>query len=808
MSQNEANYGPVTRSADVEGQGPDHPGGTTAPNPLLIVHSLLRGRYLRAIVLALLGAGVGAAAGYRSQKPQYQSVGIIRIKPTIPSGQPMGQDTIMPAFEAFVKSQQAFMLSERVISKAMEKPEWQALRPGLAPEAIVSFRAGLEVFYDKGELIKVLFTDVDPAVAMAGVKCVTTSYLELFGNSESADGVERLGILQKVRTEQSNVLRAKNAAIASIAGPDVDPDSLEKMHVQSLQETSTRESDWNEAQRLLAASDTSDAPTPPDGQAQTPTTAPADLTPRDIAHLDAGMRQLLAEQRSAERNLALVRRRYGPAHASFTDAQQRVAMATEDVEEYAETFRREAALRPNGEAVPLTAAEMALRALRVRERNLRRLYEESAAKTQGLGQKVVAIDTIKRDADRVKQVLDETNNAIRQLELQSSFGGRISAMSYGDQPLAPLDDKGTKFAAMGAVGGGGLGVALVLALGLLNRRLVSVYDAGLGMHRVDRMLGVLPHVPNDLADAGQAAVAAHCVHHIRTLLQLEPGLPVRRVYSVTSPSPGDGKTTLSIALGMSFAASGARTLLLDCDIIGGGLSSKMDPMIRPKIGRVLCREGLITEEQLKSALAAAKRTGRPLGEVLIAAGFVSPADVAHAAAVQSQSYVGLLDVLSGEPLADCVTGTGRPGLFILPLGSAGEHHASQLSPVALQAILAEARATYDVVLIDTGPILGSLEAAMAAAQSDAVVLTVSRGVSQAIVKRSLDRLGEVGAYVLGMVLNRAAAREVADFAFRSGSVRSGSARKLPSPEGGQVRPDVRLGRVGDAVAASAGGNRK
>jgi len=290
------------------------------------------------------------------------------------------------------------------------------------------------------------------------------------------------------------------------------------------------------------------------------------------------------------------------------------------------------------------------------------------------------------------------------------------------------------------------------------------------------------------------------VHHLRTLLQLEPGLPARRVFAMTSPSPGDGKTTLSIALGMSFATSGARTLLIDWDVIGGGLSSRMDQMIRPKIGRVLCREGLITEEQLQQALSAAERAGRPLGELLVELGFVTAADVAHATAVQGQSYVGLLDVLAGEPLRDCITGTGRQGLFILPLGSADSHHAGQLSPFALQGILSEARASFDVVLVDTGPILGSLEAAMAAAQADGVVLTVSRGVPQALVRRSLDRLGEVGAYVVGMVLNRAPAREVADFAFSSGSVRSGSGRRLPAPEG---YADIGMGSMNPKTTDSA-----
>lgn len=802
MSQGNPNYVPVKRSAEAGGHESEQAGGTAAPNPLLVVHSLLRGRYLLAIALALLGAAAGAATGYSMQKPSFQSVGTIRIKPTSPNVSITGQDMVMPAFPAFVQTQQAFLLSERVISKAMEKREWQEVRPGLTPEAIVSFRASLGVTYDKGELLRVSFTDEDPTVAMAGVKGVITSYLELHGNSENDDGSERLTILQKMRTEQGNTLRLKNAAIATIAGTDVDPESLDKMFSQSLQETSTRLSDWNEAQRELAANDTSPGPRAPEAGAQMPTTAPAGLTPSDISKGDSGMRLLLNEKRSAERALAMVRKRYGAAHLSVVEAEDRLAMAAADVEQYAETYRREVASIPGTELVPRTAAEVAIQGLRVKERNLRRLYEESAENSKALGRKVVLIQSLRREADAVKQVLDEATNNIRQLELQSSFGGRISALSYGEQPLEPFVDKRKKLAAAGALGGGGAGVSLILALGFMNRRLVSVHDARLGIHRVDRMLGLLPHVPDDLADAEQAAVAAHCVHHIRTLLQLEPGLPARRVYCVTSPSPGDGKTTLSIALGMSFASSGAKTLLLDCDIIGGGLSSKMDPMIRPKIGRVLCREGLLTEAQLSEALAAAKQFGRPLGEVLVELGFASTADVAHAVAVQSQSYVGLMDVLGGESLADCVTGTGRTGLFVLPLGSAGAHHAGQLSPAAVQRILAEARAAFDVVLVDTGPILGSLEAAMVAAQSDAVVLTVSRGVPQVLVKRSLDRLIEVGAYVVGMVLNRAATREVAHFAFSSGSVRSSSSRKLAGPADPQGAREVRLGTVGNAMAGS------
>ena len=801
MNQDQRSYPEVTR-ADESASEESGASGRAAPNPLLIVLSLLRGRYVLTIVLAGLAAAAGAAAGFYSAQPIYRSYGRIEVKPTLPSLTPTGVDSMMPAFGAFFASQMEHIASERVVMRAMEMLEWQSVRPGVAPPQIAGFRSNLSVASPKGtHLIYVGFTDADPDIAMTAVKCVVTSYLDLYGESDATNNLERLKVYEGIRINEGNRLAALEKSIAVIAGHDVSLDTIHKLYLLSLEETNKREAAWNDVRRILAATDATSASAAPVDSS--PTSRPSTLSPEQIALTDRQMQSLLAERRSALHEVRLARVRVGSANPRVIEAQQRLQMIEEDIAAHANNYiAASGSVPPDGaeQSIPGTRSELMVQTLRANERSLRQLHEESAQKTKSLGEKLYRMESLKRDADEAKRKYDEANTAIQRIQLQASFGGRIIADSFGERPLQPFEDKRMKLAGGGAFAGAVLPVAIMLAIGFMNRRIVSVHDARLGIHRVDRMLGVLPHVPTDLADTEQAAVAAHCVHHIRTLLQLEPHLPARRIYSITSPSPGDGKTTLTIALGMSFAASGAKTLLFDCDIIGGGLSSKMDQMIRPKLGRVLVREGLITEEQLQQALAAAKQIGRPLGDVLVERGLVSAADVSHAAAVQAQSYVGLLDVLAGEPLTDCITGTGRPGLFILPIGSAGAHHASQLSPVTLQAILAEARAAFDVVLVDTGPILGSLEAAMVAAQSDGVVLAVSRGVPQALVKRSLDRLLEVGAHVVGMVLNRAATREVADFAFSSGSVRSHSARRLPAPAGHQ--PEIRLGSVGDAVAAS------
>ena len=64
-----------------------------------------------------------------------------------------------------------------------------------------------------------------------------------------------------------------------------------------------------------------------------------------------------------------------------------------------------------------------------------------------------------------------------------------------------------------------------------------------------------------------------------------------------------------------------------------------------------------------------------------------------------------------------------------------------------------------MILIDTGPILGSIEASLVCAAADGVVLAVSRGQSRPLVEKSLAHLTGIGARLAGVVFNRAQAND-------------------------------------------------
>jgi Mrp family chromosome partitioning ATPase len=317
------------------------------------------------------------------------------------------------------------------------------------------------------------------------------------------------------------------------------------------------------------------------------------------------------------------------------------------------------------------------------------------------------------------------------------------------------------------------------------------------------LLGILPELPQDLADPEQAAMAAHCVHQIRTLLQIGQRGEDRRSFAITSPAARTGKTSLTLALGVSFAAASSRVLMIDCDIIGGGLTARVETIIRRKIGQILKRDCAITEQQLDTALRLANNSQRKLGEILVELGYLAPEDIDRAlAAQQAELPVGMLDALAGEAIEDCVAETGIQGLCILPVGGAAPSDASKLSPQALRSLLARARERFDIVLIDTGPVPGSIEASAVVTAADGLILVVSRGEHRPLVEKSLQYLQDLGARLSGMVFNRAGERDVeaATTTTRLTSVdRTGRTPAAASQE----HIDTRFGPVAGAVATSS-----
>jgi capsular exopolysaccharide synthesis family protein len=322
-----------------------------------------------------------------------------------------------------------------------------------------------------------------------------------------------------------------------------------------------------------------------------------------------------------------------------------------------------------------------------------------------IAQKRAEIAKLNKTRDDDRDELLKVTRRIDSLQAESALGGRLSVVSAGEIPVTPLKDYRKYAAAAGVLGFGFLPSAVVLLYGMVRGRYRYSEDAHVAIGAKVPLLGILPRLKN--ASSKQDALAAQSIHQIRVLLQSTNFGNDSRVFMITSAAPGEGKTSLTLSLALSFAGSHVRTLVIDCDLAARRLTKSLN-----------CGD----QRGLPEALAAGHTNG-----------FV-------------QDF---------------------GGLSILTAGAATSLDASTLGTRSMQALISSARKEYDVVLIDTGPILGSVEAALAAREVDGAILTISAGQAESLVARSLERLRTLRTNVVGAVFNRADAKDFGQAVYAS-----------------------------------------
>jgi tyrosine-protein kinase Etk/Wzc len=115
---------------------------------------------------------------------------------------------------------------------------------------------------------------------------------------------------------------------------------------------------------------------------------------------------------------------------------------------------------------------------------------------------------------------------------------------------------------------------------------------------------------------------------------------------------------------------------------------------------------------------------------------------------------GLVELLRGEArLAEAVRPVvGAAGLSVLTTSGLAE--TGDLLARSMHAVLNAATAQYDVVIIDTPPLLAGDDAGTIATMSDAVLLVVSNGVEIRRLGEAARILDAIQARVIGVLLNR------------------------------------------------------
>ncbi|MEO5580593.1 MAG: polysaccharide biosynthesis tyrosine autokinase [Gemmatimonadaceae bacterium] len=196
----------------------------------------------------------------------------------------------------------------------------------------------------------------------------------------------------------------------------------------------------------------------------------------------------------------------------------------------------------------------------------------------------------------------------------------------------------------------------------------------------------------DVRSAGSEAYRT-----LRTNLMFSQAVQALRSLVITSASPGEGKTTTAANLAVSFAQQGMRILLVDCDLR------------RARLHKVF---GVPKEP-------------------------------------------GLTELVLGFHDEEAVTRpTSVTGLYVMASGKLPPNPAELLGSAAMRRTITALTEAYDLVVIDTPPLLAASDAAILATLADGVILVLRAGVTErAAAQQSTQQLNAVGARVVGAVLN-------------------------------------------------------
>ncbi|MCG8523207.1 MAG: hypothetical protein MI744_13475, partial [Pseudomonadales bacterium] len=677
-----------------------------------VLLNLLRGRWHWAVLLAVVLATVGGYLGYNSQEDVYNARSYIDFKydySNIPIN--ITDLSLYEPYVNFVNGERRKLKSLEVIENAFSQPEWQehlSSRPDHLDEVTISdFAGSIDVSSpDKNETI--VFVSVDnehPATARAGLNSLLEAYREL----QRQETTDQYGESLRMLTDRKAELEKERAGIdAQIkqALPDESADGL-RTRRQIFETLLTNfEFELNEIDLILKPFHNLRENADP-------------ATIQELMLQDPKMVELLESKEAIEQRLVTMREVYGwgEENRAVQQERRRLALIDRDIAELEDEWSRDPAQLVE-ERLPARIEEIMAKRQVILEK-----VEELNAKVADLTTKLNSVAALERRRADNKESITSTEDKIRNFKASQELLAQenISRIEIGPPAATPTEpwnaDKRKQMAGVGAIAGFFLGFGLVMAVGLMDRRLRHVEDTTAGLPDTN-VLGILPTLPASLKDPEDAETAAHCVHHIRTLLQIGGS---NRVFSITSPAAGSGKSSLATALGMSFAASGVRTLVIDCDLVGAGLSRRMGTVVHEPLDAVIRRHNLLDQADLAGALTQATASARPLDQLLLEQGLMGQDQLDTAIRLQRDTALGVLDACSPSRLRSCVAATDVDNFFILPVGRAKPSDASKLSPAAIRELVRQAREAFDIVLIDTGPVLGSLEASIAAAEADATI---------------------------------------------------------------------------------------
>ncbi len=654
---------------------------------------------------------------YQNVKPVYESFALIKVDPHAGTLEHAGEAAGSTQFQA---TQVELIKTPDVLNAAIaDNPDLvklPILRKAIDPEAEI--RKKLNVTIVKGtDLIQVSMASEFPEEAVVVINKVVAAYLkeaDRWLGGEVKGKIERLD--EEIKTAELKVteLRAKVRDLIKNAESG-SREQMKKTDLVSIEEyrdllkelVTLR--DNLDIARLREAALVEEVPaansTDP-GSIDESIRRAAKNDPvvvdaaKKLANVQANMEGIKSKIRGPDITLSLARKKYEAIKRVYDSA---YAAALDNA-------RR----RPAGERGGMSAAEIELLETRKRIAELTVLIQKRDQRIKTINFEVnerglhdLELKYAEANEQSAQSFLEMLKKKKQDLEFESRGPKKVVLMQKAKQSNLPQSNKRKMFMAAAPIGIFGALFGLFIVLEMASGRVADPVD--LTNRTRLKIIGVVPPLPAPKQLRGEKDQIrlqrklhefVQSVDHLRVNIcsGLHDGVRDVRCILITSACGGEGKTTLAAQLAARCANAGLTTLLVDADLRNPSLSKLLDVPQGP----------------------------------------------------------GLIDMLRGDVDADAamvVVGDGG-GFHLLPSGTPEYDPNRLLQGARLGQLISSFRENFDLVIIDSPPILPVPDSLILGRWSDGAVLAVRHDTSRfQLIKQARERLASVGIPLLGAVVN-------------------------------------------------------
>lgn len=419
---------------------------------------------------------------------------------------------------------------------------------------------------------------------------------------------------------------------------------------------------------------------------------------------------LLAELAQAEKEFQAIASYAAPGHPEYIKARNRLGAVQARLAQ--ERRRSGANLEAEAKAARDNASNL--------KAEVERLERELKRQTEGSAQ----LRALTTELDTAKQLYSTLLTRLSEVNVLAGVDkkGDAKQISEAAVPILPVAPRKNLVVFMAFMASLALGVALSVAIELMDSGFRSAHQ--LEQQTGVAALGMVPYLATGrlrrspkpwltVVDKPNSAFS-EALRTIRTGIALSSADHPQRTVVVTSSVPGEGKTTTALALAAASAASGARTLIIDCDLRQPSLHKNLD--------------------------------------------------VANEA--------GLAEFLAGQrDLEELVQVEPKSGLYYVVAGKRPPSPTDLLGSLRMRRLMQQLADNFDLVVLDSPPVLAVSDALLLVRQADTTIFVVRwEKTRRDVATTGIKMVHEAGARLSGIVLSQVDLRRHAQYDYTDSGV--------------------------------------